>query len=911
MINIKTYPISNNLILTNEILGSFINNFWSDIFTNFWNDIFSSIKDNKHLLLMVKVQFSESELGYRTLGDLRRVNYSDKQLFIEYLINRIGYLNESYTTLPASKITFSYIIKDGLATDKDRTLLQDLSDKSPTTHRFNNMNLPISMNPTDYGIIMVDNYIHVNEQSIHRFKVVSGNRSYLIDVSNDGLINNVTIQGAVDLKWVDTEISSGVFKREIGKSVIYFMGGERVLSKKMLNAKPFNNQSVDKVLNSNFIAMDIETVKLDNNKLSPYLICAYNGTDYITSYANESLDQNTLFDSFINQLLTIFTKDSNTLVVYAHNFASFDGIFIFKHLIRYGKVESLVRDGKLFSLKMTLNIKGYKNKTIHFKDSYLLLPLGLRALSKAFGVKSIKSYFPFNLTNIFYIEVFPQFEYWTGITLSEYDTLAAEFLKKSWNFKDEAIKYCKLDCQSLHEILVIFNELIFSHFKFNIHIPLTLPALAMSIYRSLFMPKNTIYQLGGNVERDIRQSYTGGAVDVYIPHNRLSGFFNNIKTMFTKLFYYDVNSLYPFIMANTPMPVGKPVAFKGNIRNVDPYAFGFFYCKITSPEYLEHPILQRRIKTNEGLRTIAGLGTWEGWIFSGEMDNAMRFGYQFEIKNGYQFEKGYIFKDYVERMYSLRMKYEKGHPMNLIAKLLMNSLYGKFAMKNEGTLIEIFDTSNETENQLLEQMLEVYGETLQDDFKIGNHILTVRKSMLNQTSSENDEVFHGLNVNVAIASAITGRARMWMSNVKNNPNFNLYMSDTDSAVTDAPLPSFMVGSGLGQFKLENTIDRAVFLAPKVYGFVDVDGNEVIKVKGLSKAELTDIHVSDLEQLLIKDSSKEFTQQKWYKKFIEGEISILEQAYTLKVTSNKREAIYVDNVYSNTKPYNYDEIIINK
>jgi hypothetical protein len=223
-------------------------------------------------------------------------------------------------------------------------------------------------------------------------------------------------------------------------------------------------------------------------------------------------------------------------------------------------------------------------------------------------------------------------------------------------------------------------------------------------------------------------------------------------------------------MANTPMPVGKPVAFQGNIRNVNPDAFGFFYCKITSPEFLEHPILQRSVMTSEGLRTVAALGTWNGWIFSAEMDNAVKFGYTFEILKGYEFNKGYIFKEYVNTMYELRLQYDKSHPMNLIAKLLMNSLYGKFAMKNEGTLVEIFDTTNETENQ----MLNHYGESIQDYFTIGNHFITVRKSMLNVNYTENEDMFHGLNVNVGIASAISGGARMWMSILKNNPKFNLY-----------------------------------------------------------------------------------------------------------------------------------------
>ena len=84
---------------------------------------------------------------------------------------------------------------------------------------------------------------------------------------------------------------------------------------------------------------------------------------------------------------------------------------------------------------------------------------------------------------------------------------------KIWNFKDEAIKYCKLDCKCLHEIMTKFNELIFNEFSINVHNVLTLPALAMKIFKTKFMPRagglNTIYQLHGIIERNIRQSYTG------------------------------------------------------------------------------------------------------------------------------------------------------------------------------------------------------------------------------------------------------------------------------------------------------------------------------------------------------------------------------------------------------------------
>ncbi len=237
MIRLQSYSVNNNL-LTNQILGMYIN--------NFWNDIFAPLVEsgNKHLMIMVKVEFNESEMGYRTLGDLRRVNFNDRELFIEYLSARLGLLNESYFTNPINKISFTYIIKPGLATG-ERRLLQDLTSRSNTTHRFNNMNLPISMNPTDFGNIIVDTYIQLNGQSIHRIIIDSGTKTFQFDINADKTVNEVTMLGAIDLTWTDTKINADLFKREIGKSIIYFLGGEKVLIKKQLKAKPIKNQAVE------------------------------------------------------------------------------------------------------------------------------------------------------------------------------------------------------------------------------------------------------------------------------------------------------------------------------------------------------------------------------------------------------------------------------------------------------------------------------------------------------------------------------------------------------------------------------------------------------------------------------------------------------------------------------------------
>ena len=895
MLQFKNYKLTKTIV-TDEVLNAYINNFWNDVFTPINNS-----KSPKHLLLMCKVVFADSALGYRTLGHLRKVNFSDKELFINYLSERLTILNDSYTTHPISRIIFTYITKEGLA-GNDRGLIMDIEGKEVVSHRFNNMELPITMDPANYGTIEATTTFPTFIRYIVSDDFKS-NRNYKIDVSLDGITNNVSIMGASDLKWKDSSFGEG-FKREIGKSTFYFVNGEIVLRKQQLPAKPFNKIKKDNKIQTYFVTMDIETIT-ENNKLIPYLITAFNGTSYVTSYG---LDHSELFSTFINGLFNFIR--SKTLLVYAHNLSGFDGIFLLKHLLSYGKVEPLLFNGKLISIKLIIQTGQYKGKTIIFKDSMLLLPLGLRKLCGAFGLVVPKGYFPFKLVDIFYTGVLPKFEYWTGIDLGIYESLVSESKNKIWSFKDEAIKYCKLDCACLHEILIKFNELIFSSFNVDAHKSLTLPALAMRIYKTNYMPENTIYQILGPIEAAIRESYSGGAVDVYIPHNRVTSFFSKVKAMFTKLYIYDANSLFPYVMVNFPMPIGKPVYFEGDIRNIEPDAYGFFYCKITSPNYLDHPILQRRVKTENGIRTIAGLGSWSGWICSSEIDNAIKFGYEFEILSGYTFETGDVFSEYITKMYNLRLEYAKGTPMNLIAKLLMNSLYGKFGMRTEVTKVNIFNTAIKTECRLLEALIKEAAETVHDVLRIDQfNILVVRDAILTYTSDQ-DDFYHGQEVNIAIASAITAGARVYMSYFKNNPNFKLYYSDTDSAAIDRPLPKSMIGSALGQFKLEHVVERAVFLAPKVYGLVTEDGREILKVKGFTQESASLININELEKLLVQGSSVNITQTKWYKKVYESEITVNQIAYTLKVTSNKRKIIYEEGVFNNTKPFYYKEIFLN-
>jgi hypothetical protein len=205
----------------------------------------------------------------------------------------------------------------------------------------------------------------------------------------------------------------------------------------------------------------------------------------------------------------------------------------------------------------------------------------------------------------------------------------------------------------------------------------------------------------------------------------------------------------------------------------------------------------------------------------------------------------------------------------------------------------------------------LWAESIVDHIEIGDYNILVRHNLKAYKYNESLDLYHGQDINIAIASAITAGARVNMSWFKNNPLFKLYYSDTDSAVTDAQLPEEMVGDKLGQVKLEHIIKRAIFLAPKVYGIEDVDGKITIKIKGVTSEVTENITMDQLELLLIEDSSMELKQFKWFKKILKGDITVHEVLYNLKATSNKRAPIYTNNdgynISTSTRPYNYEEI----
>jgi hypothetical protein len=115
-----------------------------------------------------------------------------------------------------------------------------------------------------------------------------------------------------------------------------------------------------------------------------------------------------------------------------------------------------------------------------------------------------------------------------------------------------------------------------------------------------------------------------------------------------------------------------------------------------------------------------------------------------------------------------------------------------------------------------------------------------------------------LDIAIQIAIFTTAYARVHINKYKLEYSNHLYFSDTDSIFLDLPLPSNLINKELGNFKLENIANEAVFLAPKVYGLLLEDNSEIIKFKGSkilpSFKQMKDLILSDSfkkESLIIK------------------------------------------------------------
>ena len=419
-------------------------------------------------------------------------------------------------------------------------------------------------------------------------------------------------------------------------------------------SKPYSTNTYprSKVLSANnpcILTLDLETRRLANGSLEVISSCIYDGNEYITHYLIDYDNQNEM----LTDIVKILTK-YNGYSLYVHNFSRFDGIFLFKYIIALKKdgyqVSFLKREDKFIKisiLKKGDNPKEQDKFNLAIYDSYLLLPNSLSTLGMAFNVEGKLEH---NVLN--------------------HDQANLNDLK----FKDKLLAYNKQDCLALYNVILTFNKTINELFKIEVFNVPTLPSLAFKVWKSRFVSRNIQIPITWWEDyNNYKEAYQGGAVDVYKPYG-------------TNLYYYDVNSLYPYVMMANKFPTGQWGKFWGARPLKD--IFGLVCCKVTAPDNLYAPILLIRHNAS----TIAPTGSWIGWYCSEELKLAVTYGYKIEIIKGYNWEvQSDLFSKYVNKLYEIRLTYPKSDPRNTICKLLLNSLYGKFGMSPTITEYEVLD----------------------------------------------------------------------------------------------------------------------------------------------------------------------------------------------------------------------------
>ena len=872
--------------LTGNLIGYFTKRFFVEII----NPCFNQYKNITYCAIF-KVVFKDGSV--RCISNLvvvtRKTSVNNLiKIFTDYWHLR----GENYHLQELKKIFISYRtfhVNDVSKKEKFQNNLLNLNGKEILDKNFEytGYNLPSTTDLSKWGI-----QLRQKEGESQLISPVGRSKSNNILYNIFSYKNKNTIQvfsgDRLMLEFEDFltegEKNLGTFKRVMKNATIYYKNGIKV--KEIINRKLkfINSISKDLYLNENFITLDIETRNVDG-ELFPICISIFDGNEkqsfYISDYNSEFEMIKAAFN-FLNKRKYHYNR------VYVHNLSKFDGVFLLKYLSEIGSVKPLMRNQSLYELKIRLFNDNKQKYIIILRDSYLILPSSLSKLSKAFQISNPKTIFPIFAVNdmpLDYIGILPNIKYF----LSKEDYF--NYIKqiegnvKNWDLRKELIKYCENDVISLHQVIKKFSFEIFDMYRIDIHKYLTLSSIAFAIYRSNYLKNNqSIPKISGQMFKDIYQSYKGGLVDMFIPEG-------------SNLFSFDVNSEYPEAMCKD-MPGGYTQYIQGDISLKDPNIFGFYKAEIIAPENLDMPVLPVKYKGS----TICALGTWTDWYFTEELRDAEKYGYKIKLIQGYNFQRKNLFKNFVEDLYLIKEETPKINPRYTIIKFILNMTYGRFGMrpdKEETVLV----SKEKAINYLLDSNKDVI-----EHFVFENNSEFIRYNQI-VSEEKSDNNFNIPSVSISIASAVVAYGRIKINMLKHLNNVKTYYSDTDSVFTDKVLPKDLVGSKLGQLKLENNIKFGYFIAPKVYCIVTQDNRTICKVKGL-KANMS---FYEFNMILYKNTTITKYQEKWYRKWEEGKIYIRNEIYSLIVTDNKRQLIYDScSKLVSTRPFIYiNGEIVNK
>lgn len=400
--------------------------------------------------------------------------------------------------------------------------------------------------------------------------------------------------------------------------------------------------------------------------------------------------------------------------------------------------------------------------------------------------------------------------------------LGMKKLKVDFNTKDEdlLIEYCKMDVLIIQELVI--RLISFLHENNLGSFKLTLASQALYSYRKRFNSCLPYTHTNESILELEHRAYKGGRTEAF----RLGEFTND------RYFYTDINSMYPFVMRGNTMP-RRMIRELSNtdileIEKLSVERYILAECTLKTPlNFLG--VLYNPAKYNitnsdnppRGSKLIFPTGVFKEVLHHDELVYALKMGFIEKVHRAVIYEKGDLFTEYIDFFTEMKVRatVDNNPTYRLMAKLFLNSLYGKFAQQYKW----FEKLTNEIDP--LYQADIVYNI---DDDKIHSEFMWFGEKWGNFTKGW---VNHSIPV---IAGAVTARARMLLWDyITEVGQENLYYTDTDSLITNWDgfdyVEPFIHPTTLGKLKLEKTTHNMKIYGCKDYRF----GHERI-LKGVPK-----------------------------------------------------------------------------
>lgn len=375
-----------------------------------------------------------------------------------------------------------------------------------------------------------------------------------------------------------------------------------------------------------------------------YGICEIGNPDNFT-YGND-----------INDFME-WANEQGKATVYFHNL-KFDGEFIlcwlfengFKYIgdrrdLEKNTFTTLISDkGQFYSMEICFERKGKEKKSLTIYDSLKILPFSVEAIAKGFNLPISKLEIDYNETR-----------------------------EKGHILTKKEIDYLRNDVDIVARAL---NTL----FEQGLN-KMTQGSNALYDYKQTVGSKNFNKWFPiPDYDSDIRQSYKGGFTYLNPKFKELD---------LTEGIVLDVNSLYPSVMYYQPLPYGEGIFFKGKYKADKIYNLyvQMFTCQFElKPGYI--PTIQ--LKNNLSFIPTQYLESSDGedvtlCLTNVDLELFMEHYNVFNIEyhSGWKFKSTIgLFKDYIDKWNKVKMEstLNGNKAMRTLAKLMLNALYGKFAL---------------------------------------------------------------------------------------------------------------------------------------------------------------------------------------------------------------------------------------